>query len=338
MKPVQPATFRCGGPGGEPCGTTVFSIVTPSYNQGDYLAQTIESVISQAGDFLIDYIVMDGGSEDGSVDIVRRYESLLKGGKWPIACRGISFRWESAPDAGQADAIAKGFGRAEGDIFAWLNSDDVYHPGALATAARFFGDHPNVGLLYGDAHYCDSEGATVGKYRTGSFDLARLAYANIVCQPSAFFRAYAYREAGGVDPGLRFAMDLDLWIRIAQAFPCRHIPCLLSSYRLHEESKTVRPETLYQNSEEALSLALKHFGWAPVTRVYNSCSFYCQARLPGFLARRRGALAAATVCCTLLRSLWLNRGVNRRDLALLNGDNFAKLKKSRMEIMTGTKV
>jgi hypothetical protein len=130
-------------------------------------------------------------------------------------------------------------------------------------------------------------------------------------------------------------MDYDLWVRIGKRFSCRYLPEFLSKYRLHESSKTILDETLYLNSEEALRLAMKYFGWAPLTRVYNSCSSYCRARLPKFITRRKSLVIPATVICSVFRSLRMNRGIRRNDLKLLNGENFRKLFKSRIEIMTG---
>jgi glycosyltransferase involved in cell wall biosynthesis len=313
----------------------VFSIITPSFNQGEFLAETIESVISQSGDFHIDYVIIDGGSTDNSVAVIRHYEQSLSGGQWPTTCRGITFRWLSEPDQGQTDALLKGFRMADGEILAWLNSDDCYLPGALQAAADQFSAFPQTALLYGDAHYCDVGGAVIGSYRTAPFDFDRLAWFNFICQPSAFFRREAFDEVGGLDPALQFAMDLDLWIRIGRRFPCRYLPRVLSSYRLHESSKTVSDRTLFLNCREAEQLALKYFGWAPLTRVYNSCSALCRARLPGPFLRSKAALGAATLVCSVIRSLWLNRGIRSKDLALLSRKNFRKLAKSRMEIMTG---
>jgi hypothetical protein len=130
-------------------------------------------------------------------------------------------------------------------------------------------------------------------------------------------------------------MDYDLWIRIGRRFTCYYLPEFLSMYRLHESSKTILDETLYHNSEEALRLAMKHFNWAPLTRIYNSCNSYCRARLPKFLAGRKSMVVLATVICSVFRSLWLNRGIRRNDLKLLNGENFRKMSKSRIDIMTG---
>jgi glycosyltransferase involved in cell wall biosynthesis len=314
-----------------------FSIITPSYNQGEFLAETIESVISQEGDFSIDYIILDGGSTDNSVAVIKRYDELLQNGEWPLKCQRITFRWRSGKDNGQTDALVKGFRMAEGEIFAWLNSDDTYLQGALQTATSFFNDHPDTGLLYGDARYCDASGAIIGSYRTAEYDLEKLAYANIVCQPAAFFRSTAFEAVGGLDETLDFVMDYDLWIRLGKRFPCRYIPKLLATYRLHETSKTISSTTLLRNSEESLTVTLRHFDWAPLTRVYTSCCISCRSRLPGFMARSRIVLAGTTVLCTIIRSLFLNRGLNRNDLQLLNRENFRKLRKSRIELMTGHK-
>jgi glycosyltransferase involved in cell wall biosynthesis len=317
--------------------TTQFSIITPSYNQGQFLAETVESVISQEGDFFIDYIIIDGVSSDDSLAIIKRYDTLLQHGEWPIACRGITYRWVNERDKGQTDALLKGFRLAQGDIFAWLNSDDTYLPGALKTVADFFRVHTDTGLLYGDAHYCDTAGTVIGSYRTEEFDLDRLASANIICQPAAFFRRQAFDAVGGLDETLHFAMDYDLWIRIGRRFSCHHIPQMLATYRLHETSKTISSDTLVRNSEESLGVTRRHFGWAPLTRIYTSCHIICSARLPGLLGRSRLAVAAAASACALIRSLILNRGFHRNDLKLLNRENFRKLCRSRIEIMTGRK-
>lgn len=313
----------------------VFSIVTPSYNQGAFLAETIESVIGQTGDFFIDYVIVDGGSTDNSVDIIKQYESLLKTGGWPLTCRGITYRWVSEKDNGQTDALMKGFSLATGEILAWLNSDDTYLPGALQTAADFFYNHKDTGLMYGDGRYCDAVGAIIGNYRSEEFDLDKLASANFICQPAAFFRKDVFATVSGLDRTLQFAMDYDLWIRIGRRFACRHLQHLLANYRLHETSKTISSDTLFKNSEESLAVTLRHFGWAPLTRIYTSCRILCSARLPDIFTSNRVIIAAAAIICTVMRSLYLNRGFHRNDLKLLNRKNFRKLLRSRVEIMTG---
>jgi glycosyltransferase involved in cell wall biosynthesis len=314
---------------------TTISVVTPSYNQGRFLSETIESVIGQAGDFQIDYIIVDGASTDNSVEIIQRYERLLNNGEWPVKCQGIRYRWLSEEDAGQANAIMKGFKMAEGEIFAWLNSDDTYLPEAMQTSINAFHETPDTGLIYGDSYYRTTEGAIISRDRSDHFNLNKLACFNIVCQPSAFFRRDVFEAVGGLDEKLYFVMDFDLWIRIGKLFPCRYFPRFLSVYRLHETSKTINSATLIRNSEESLEVTLQHFGWAPLTRVYTSCSIMCKANLPMFLAERRVLLAFAAIACTMFRYLKLNRGFNRNDLKFLTCANIRKLFKSRFELMTG---
>lgn len=309
------------------------SIITPSFNQGDYLAETIESVLGQEGEFHIDYIVVDGASTDDSVEIIRRYEKLLERGEWPIKCRGINYRWISEKDRGQTDALMKGFRQAEGTILAWLCSDDTYMPGTLKAAATFFSGNPDVSLLYGDAYYCDTAGNIIGSYPVENFDLNKLAYFNFICQPSTFFRGEAFEAVGGLDDSLHYAMDYDLFIRVGKRFLCRYLPQFFSKYRLHEASKTIRDDVLFDSHEEALRLALRHFDWAPLNFVYGSCKYYCRFRLPGILTKFRPLIACMVLGCTTFRSLRLNRGVRKNDLQLLTFANIRKLFKKREEIL-----
>ncbi len=313
----------------------LITIVTPSYNQGGYLAETIESVISQTGDFFIDYIIIDGKSTDNSVEIIKHYECLLQQGGWPVTCRGITYRWFSEKDKGQTDALMKGFNMARGEILAWINSDDTYLPGAVQAATDFFRDHPDTGLLYGDSHYCDATGAIIGRYRTREFALDTLASFNFICQPSAFFRRDVFEDVGGLDKTLHFAMDYDLWIRIAKRFSCGYLPRFLSTYRLHEASKTISDQTLISNCKEGLAIAIRHFGWAPLTRIFTLCRTTAKAWLPPFLSSSKLLVMVAAAICSIVLSLRLNHGFNRNDLKLIKMENFRKLFKSRSEIMTG---
>jgi hypothetical protein len=137
-----------------------------------------------------------------------------------------------------------------------------------------------------------------------------------------------------LDESLDFVMDYDLWIRIGRRFSCRHVPHLLATYRLHDSSKTISSDTLYKNCEESLAVTIHHFGWAPLSRIYTSCRALCQAHLPGMLRHNRLTCATAAIVCAIIRSLYLNRGIHRNDLKLLNRENFRKLFKNRLEIMT----
>jgi glycosyltransferase involved in cell wall biosynthesis len=202
------------------------SIVTPSYNQARFLETTIRSVLEQ--DYpAIEYIIVDGGSTDGSPEIIRRYAGRLA---W----------WVSEPDRGQTDAINKGFARAKGDILAWLNSDDVYLPGAVAEAVTFFQSHPDVGMVYGDANFINAEGARIGMFPARQTDYARLRRGYVhIPQQASFFRAGLWRQVGPLDPSFYFAMDYDLWVRLAKLAPLVYLPRLWASFRLHGGGKTI---------------------------------------------------------------------------------------------------
>jgi len=311
----------------------VISVVTPSYNQGEFLEETLVSVVSQEGDFHLDYLVIDGGSDDDSPVIIRKYAQLLENNEWPISCRSIRFRWVSERDQGQTDALVKGFGMADGELFSWLNSDDVYLPGTLQTVALNFQTHPETALVYGKAHYCDSTGTIVGSYPTEDFDLEKLAWFNFFCQPATFFRKAAYVAVGGLAPDLHYGMDYDLFVRIGKQFRCHYCRQVLAKYRLHETSKTVDPAVLRKNHEETLMLAMRHFDWAPLNRVYGASYYDCLTRLPKCLANRRLLLILVSLFHALPRSLKLNRGVRKADFRLMNRRSLGKLFKDRLDIL-----
>lgn len=310
----------------------LISIVTPSYNQGGYLRETIESVLGQEGDFSLDYIIVDGGSKDQSVEIIRHYERLMNEGVWPVKCHGIRYRWISEKDRGQTDAIMKGFRMAKGEVLAWLNSDDTYLPGALQTAADAFSKEPDITVLYGKSHFTDVEGKVIGKYPTEPFDVRRLAQFNFICQPSTFFRKSALDAVGGLDTSLHFVMDYDLWIRMAGKFKFRYIPEFLSTYRLHEASKTISPLTALANHKEALDTVHRHYGWFPLNRVYMYCHSLIQSKLPSALGKSTVFLVLLSLPYAGAQYLRLNRGIRREDVKLLRPSNLRKLFKSWTDI------
>jgi glycosyltransferase involved in cell wall biosynthesis len=203
------------------------SIVTPSYNQAEYVEETIRSVLLQ-GYPNLEYIIIDGASSDGSVEIIRRYEDQLA-------------YWISEPDQGQADAIQKGFTRVTGDIVAYLNSDDVYLPNAIAMAVSAFQLDPELCVVSGDMRFVDAAGHEVGQMQgmEGDFFEHFLTLTNPIPQPSAFLTRYALDTAGGIDPAFHMLMDYDLWCRIGlRGMKIQRIPEDLSRFRIHIGSKT----------------------------------------------------------------------------------------------------
>ena len=308
------------------------SIVTPSYNQGRFLPETIESVLSQEGDFLLDYLVIDGGSTDESPEIIRRYDRRLQGDDWTVRCRGIRFRWVSEKDRGQADAITKGFGMAEGEILAWLNSDDTYLPGVISKVVALFNHKPDAEVVYGKTYFTGENGEILGKYPTEPFDPERLAMFNFICQPSTFFRKSAYVDVGGLDTDLRYAMDYDLWIRMAEKHRFEYLTEFLSTYRLHDLTKTMAVGDSADNQKEALQTVIKHYGWAPASRVYGCCHHRLKLIFPPALARISILLVPLSLLFAMVRYIHLNRGIRVKDLKTINYRNLRKLFMKQIDI------
>jgi len=202
------------------------TIVTPSYNQAEFLEETLRSVLLQNYPNL-EYIVMDGGSKDGSVDIIRKYEKHLA-------------YWTSEKDGGASDAIARGFQRATGSIMAYLNSDDPYLPGAFNAVVRVFQQRPQCGFVFGNTYWTDPNGHVLAERRQTPFWPASYLYGGAdMQQPSTFWKRELYLKAGGMDPTFTFAFDTDLFCRfIARGADFRHLKRFLSCYRIHPESKS----------------------------------------------------------------------------------------------------
>ena len=202
------------------------SIITPSFNQARYLEATIESVLLQNYPRL-EYSIVDGGSTDGSLEIIRKYEGRLA---W----------WVSEKDQGQTDAINKGFAHARGDVLAWINSDDTYEPSAISSAVEFLQDHLEIGLVYGDANYINEDDRVIGRFPAAQTDLVRLRRGYVhIPQQAAFLRADLWRAVGPLDPSFYFAMDYDLWVRLAARSQVKYIPQTWANFRLHTTGKTI---------------------------------------------------------------------------------------------------
>lgn len=227
------------------------TVVTPSYNQGEFIRDTIESVLNQTYDN-IEYIVMDGGSTDQTVDILRSY--------------GDRIIWRSEKDGGQADAVNKGIRIAEGEIIGWLNSDDTYYPDTIEKAVKALQEHPDVDMIYGEGCYVDREGNETELYATRLFDHESLAKECVICQPAAFFTKEIVEKVGLLRADLQLCMDYELWMRISQQGKIMYVPYVLATSRMYEDNKTLsRRNEVYR---EVCREVKRHYGYVPHTWVY----------------------------------------------------------------------
>jgi len=202
------------------------SIVTPSYNQGRFLEASILSVLAQ--DYPnIEYIIVDGGSKDESVEIIRQYESRLA---W----------WVSEKDKGHADALNKGFSHARGEILAWLNSDDIYYPTAVSEAVAFLNQHPDTGMVYGDALLIDDSGKIIGKFASKQTSYRAMLRGSVhIPQATTFYRTRLWQQVGPLDLSLFYAFDYDFWVKLAKVSQVRYLPRLWAQFRIHDLGKSV---------------------------------------------------------------------------------------------------
>jgi len=201
------------------------SIITPSYNQARYLEATMQSVLQQNYPNL-EYIVVDGGSTDGSPEVIERYKNKLA---W----------WVSESDQGQADAINKGFKKASGEIIAWLNSDDLYLPGAISSAVAVFQKNPSSGVVYGDAVSADADGRLLNELRFNSWKTRDFLQFNIICQPAVFMKRSVVEKVGYLDSSYHFFLDHQLWIRLSRETEFSHQPEIWAVSRYHSDAKNV---------------------------------------------------------------------------------------------------
>lgn len=214
------------------------TIITPSYNQAQYIERTILSVLSQGYPDL-EYIVVDGGSKDGTLDILRRYPQI---------------RWISEPDHGQADAVNKGIRMSVGDVIGWINSDDTYAQEAFTSAVSALEANPNAAMVYGDMNVIGPSDELIMTRRSRPFSLRRLVLtgASYIFQPTVFMRRWALEEVGLLDVELRHAMDYDLWIRLGSRFPAVYVPKVLANFRMHPHSKTCTEMALQRRESKML--------------------------------------------------------------------------------------
>lgn len=211
-----------------------------------FLGETIGSVLGQSCG-AIEYIVLDGASTDATVKLLQTY--------------GDRVAWRSEPDSGAAAALRQGFAEARGEILGWLNADDLLLPHAVESAVRAFAAHPEAVAVYGGGQWIDEHGGALGPYPVSPHAARLLNRECLICQPACFFRAEAYRAAGGIDASLQSAFDYDLWVRLARLGPFMHVAEDWACSRMHRANKTLgnREEAF----REGMAVLEKHFGYVP---------------------------------------------------------------------------
>jgi glycosyltransferase involved in cell wall biosynthesis len=227
------------------------SVVMPTLNQADFLRMAIDSVIRQGSERDVECIVVDGGSSDGTLDVLKSY--------------GRRIRWLSEPDGGQSDALNKGLHMATGEVLGWLNSDDFYEPGAIRRVVRALERVPSAQWVYGRVRIVDEQGREIRRavtayknWRMRRLRYRRLLVENSISQMGVFWRRSAWERAGDFRTDLHLAMDYDYWLRLARASPGLHIPEYLGAFRWYGSSKS--GSRFREQFAEELQVAMEHAG------------------------------------------------------------------------------
>jgi glycosyltransferase involved in cell wall biosynthesis len=261
------------------------AIVTPSYNQGQFIQRTLESVAIQDGAD-IEHVVFDGGSTDETTEILARF--------------GRGVRWVSEKDKGQTNAVNKGIRATESDIIGWLNSDDVYYTGAIARVVAFFESHPEIDVVYGMADHIDLEDRAFESYPTEPWDFDRLQETCFICQPALFFRRRMVEQYGLLDEKLHYCMDYEYWLRLGKAGArFAYLEEKLAGSRLYAENKTLGFRVKVHAEINDVQKAL--FRKVPDRWIWNYTHAVVEERLDQRAAPRRFALAMIMVAA---RASW----------------------------------
>jgi len=261
----------------------------PCIDQARYMRAAIRSVLTQQGDFTVECIVVDGGSTDGTLDILESF--------------GDRIRWISERDEGQSDAINKGFRMASGKVFGWLNGDDLLAPGAIQGVVDEFRQFPEVRWLYGKVMIIGGHGREIRRpitayknLRMRTFSYRRLLVENWISQMGVFWRRSAYEEVGALRTDLHLAMDYDLWLRLGERWPGHFVDACLAAFRWLPSSKSGRQ--FEREFAEALSVARRH----------------AAGRYRREIALHRLCAARIVLAYRLLRLISLRRSPSKRHL------------------------
>lgn len=269
------------------------SVITPSYNQGEFIERTIQSVLTQSYPAM-EYLVFDACSTDTTIEVLKKYEEQLT--------------WVSEKDKGQADAVNKGLKLAKGDIIAWLNSDDIYYPEAFQTVIDFFLTHSDVDIIYGNANHIDKMDNVIEAYSTESWDYERLKTACYLSQPAVFFRKNAVEKYGVLDEDMRYCMDYEYWLRLGlKGARFAFIPQILAGSRLYQETKTMGQRIAAH--AEINTMLKKLLGLTPDPWL----SHYAHAVLDsrGFSRENQKSFLPAVIILTTYASLRWNKKISK---------------------------
>lgn len=238
------------------------TVITPSFNQGQFIERTLQSVASQACPGL-KHVILDGGSSDETLEVLARF--------------GGNIQWVSEPDRGQADAVNKGILATSSEVIGWLNSDDVYYPGALKRVIDFFERHPDIDVVYGMADHIDTADIPFEDYPTEPWNPERLWETCFICQPALFFRRRVVERYGVLDESLHFCMDYEYWLRLMRAGArFAYLPEKLAGSRLYPQTKTLG-STVAVHQE--INDMLKRFGPVPDSWLQNYAYVVTKSRL-----------------------------------------------------------
>jgi glycosyltransferase involved in cell wall biosynthesis len=223
------------------------SIITPSLNQAQFIERSIQSVLAQQWRPL-EHIVFDGGSTDGTLDILKKHSGQL--------------RWVSEPDKGQSDAVNKGIKMAAGDVVGWLNSDDIYYPGAVKLAAEFLAAHPELDAVYGMADYVAADDSVIDGYPTEPWHFPRLKDVCFICQPALFLRRSVFERHGYLDTDLHYCMDYEYFLRLGRAgVRFGYLETKLAGARMYVGNKTISGRI--EACAEVIEMFRRNFGRVP---------------------------------------------------------------------------
>ncbi len=267
------------------------SVITPSYNQGQFLERTILSVLNQDIPGL-EYIIFDGGSRDETLSILQRYQGRL--------------HWVSESDRGQAHAVNKGIMASGGNLIGWLNSDDIYYPGALAKVQQYFCEHPDIDVVYGDAFHIDVDDNETEPYYTEPWNYEKFLSVCFLCQPAVFFRRRIVQQYGLLDESLQYCMDYEFWLRLAKNdVGFAYLPEPLAGSRMYTENKTLSQRVAVH--AEINEMMKRKLGKVPVKWLFN----YAHVKVAGQSLPRGWQRMAVTSLYSLLASLRWNHGISK---------------------------